>query len=104
MITERNEDGNKVVYRKFLGFLLGSLLIGGLILLYIYFNISGSNDKLALIRLEQIKREMEKEQKEIRVNIEFLSSPDQIERIAKKRFDMVPVTGEHVYIVRTRIE
>ena len=100
MILERKDDGNRVVYRKFLSFLLSSLLIGGLILVYIYFNISGSNDKITLVRLEQIKQDLEKEKKELRVNIEYLSSPDQIETIVKTRLGMVPVTGERIYIVR----
>ncbi len=100
MIIEQKDDGNKVVYRKFLSFLVSSLLIGGLILVYIYFNISGSNDKITLVRLEQMKQDLEKEKRELRVNIEYLSSPDQIEMIVKNRLGMMPVTGERSYVVR----
>lgn len=103
MITENDDNGNRIVFRKFLGFLLGSLLISGLILLYVYFNITGANDKLALLRLEQVKQNLEKEQKEIRINIEYLSSPEQIEKIVKTRFGMRPVTGDRVYVIRSRV-
>jgi hypothetical protein len=100
----QDADGNvsRIVFRKFLFFLTGSFLIGSLITVYVLLNIAGSNDRLNLTKLEEMKRDLEKEQKELKVSIEFLGSPARIESLAVNRFKMVPITGDRVYIVRMK--
>lgn len=97
-----SESANKAVYRKFAFFIVVILLIGGLIGIYIMLNIAGTNDRINLSKLEEIKRELEKEQKELRVSIEFVGSPQRIESMAQGRYGMVPMTGDHVYVVKVK--
>jgi hypothetical protein len=93
---------NRIVFRKFLVFFFGIFLIGSLITVYALLNIAGTNDKQNWLKLEDIKRDLEKEQKELKVSIEFLGSPERIESLAVSRFKMVPVTGDRVFIVRMK--
>jgi hypothetical protein len=102
VIVDRNTGSNMLVYRKFLLFLTGTFLIGALIMVYVLLNIAGSNDRMALGKLEEIKRDLQKEQKELKINIDFLDSPEQLEALAQNKYGMSPVTGDRIYIVKVK--
>jgi len=100
VIIDRREDTDRLVFRKFLVFFVDSLLVAVLIILYIVLNIAGSNDRLKLSELENMKNGLEKEQTALRLNIEYLGSPEQIDQIAAEKLGMIPVTGDRIYIIR----
>jgi cell division protein FtsL len=100
VIIDRREETDRLVFRKFLVFFVDSFLVAVLIVLYIVLNIAGSNDRLKLAELESAKVGLEKEQIALRLNIEYLSSPEQIEQVARERFGMEPVTGDRIFIIR----
>jgi len=100
MIIDRREDTDRLVFRKFLVFFVDSFLVAVLIILYITLNIAGSNDRLKLAELEKVKVGLEREQSGLTLNIEYLSSPEQIEQIAREKFGMRPVTGDRIYVIR----
>jgi len=100
MIIDRREETDRLVFRKFLVFFIDSFLVAVLIVLYIVLSIASSNDRLKLSELETLKAGLEKEQTALRLNIEYLSSPEQIDQIARDRLGMTPVTGDRIYIIR----
>ena len=100
MIIDRREETDRLVFRKFLVFFIDSFLVAVLIVLYIVLNIAGSNDRLKLSELERVKVGLEKEQTALRLNIEYLGSPEQIDQVARERFGMEPVTGDRIFIIR----
>ena len=99
MILDRREETDRLVFRKFLVFFIDSFLVAVLIVLYIVLNIAGSNDRLRLTELERLKGDLEKEQSALRINIEYLSSPEQIDQIAREKLGMEPVTGDRIFII-----
>ena len=100
MIIDRKDETERLVFRKFLVFFVDSLLVAVLIVLYIVLNIAGSNDKLKLSGLERVKSGLEKEQTALRLNIEYLGSPEQIDQIAAEKLGMTPVTGDRIFVIR----
>lgn len=102
MILDYESDGNRLVYKKFLTFLGHSFLIGLLIVLYIFQNVAVENQKVGLKELEKARLELVREQKELRVEIELLSSPERLEKLAAERFGMIPVTGSKIRIVSVK--
>ena len=100
MILSGREEGNRTVVARFLVVFLDSLLVVLLVGLYVFLNITGSNNRLRLKALERTKQDLEKQKKELQVNIEFLSSPEQLDGVARERFGMEPVTGDRIFILR----
>jgi len=104
MILMEKEDSSKTIISRFLIVFLDSLLVLLLVGLYVFLNISGSNNRLKLMKLEKTKQELEKRKKELEVNIEYMSSPEHLDSIAKQRFGMEPVTGDKIFVLRFQTE
>lgn len=100
MILSGGEGGDRPLIARFLVVFLDSLLVVLLIGLYVFLNITGSNNRLKLKELERTKQNLEKRRTELKVNIEFLSSPEQLETVARERFGMEPLTGDRIFILR----
>ena len=93
------DESVRAVLRKFFVYVLDLSLLFGLLGIYILLYTKTETSKEELVRLEKLKQELEREQSELRINIEYLSSPEQLERIARDRFGMVPLTAEKIFLV-----
>jgi cell division protein FtsB len=100
MILSGGDGSDRPLITRFLVVFLDSLLVVLLVGLYVFLNITGANNRLKLKDLERTKQDLEKRRTELRVNIEFLSSPEQLDVIARERFGMEPITGDRIYILR----
>jgi len=102
MIIDNSNESNKKVFHKILSFLIGIAIIGLLIVLYVLQNIAGVNEKITLMHLEKEKNRLLKEQQELKINIEFLTSPERLGKIAKEKFHMQPLSGDKIYVVKLK--
>jgi len=102
MIIDKSSESNKKVFQKILSFSVGIFVIGLLIVLYVLQNIAGVNEKITLMHLEKEKNALLKEQQELKINIEFLTSPERLGKIAKEKFNMQSLSGDKIYIVKLK--
>lgn len=99
MIVE-DGGGGRSVFGRFLVVFLDSFLALLLVALYVYLNVTGAEKRMRLRDLERAKRELEKRKAELRVNIEYLTSPEQLELAARRRLGMEPLTGDRIVVLR----
>lgn len=100
MIFEDGGGGERPLLGRFLVVFLDSFLVLLLVALYVYLNIAGADKRMRLRDLERAKRDLEKRRAELRINIEYLTSPEQLEAAARNRLGMEPLTGDRIVVLR----
>ena len=91
MIIDREDDSNRLVLKKFMAYFVDIVLVAILIGMYIFMYMTGTTDKMeTLAGLEKERKALEKEQKELQVNIEFLTSRTSWKRWPGKNWAWYP--------------